>query len=84
MAATAHEKMPSEGRATHELQKEKRYVLDTQSLNSNMEGYSLMDQNSRHSPLALNSIFNRQRSRFQNGDLDLSKGTLKNALEVNN
>jgi hypothetical protein len=38
-------------------------------------------QQSRLSPTALASVFTKQRSKYQNNDLNLSKGTLNNTLD---
>ena len=77
------EKVTPDHRTQTDFNKNPKFKLETQSLNSNMEGYSLMDQTqqSRLSPTALASVFNKQRSKYQNNDLNLSKGTLNNTID---
>lgn len=82
-SVNAHDKITPDYRNNLDFIKNPKFKLETQSLNSNIEGYSLMDQTqqSRLSPTVLASVFNKQRSKYQNNDLNLSKGTLKNFKE---
>lgn len=83
-AINVPERLSPDHKTLQEWHRDKKHKLDTHSLNSNLEGYSLMDQGSRQSPMALAAVFNKQRSKFQNGDLNLSKGTLGNTIDLNN
>jgi hypothetical protein len=82
-SVNVQDKITPDQRTHLDANKNPRFKLETQSLNSNMEGYSLMDQTqqSRLSPTALAAVFTKQRSKYQNNDLNLSKGTLNNTLD---